>query len=80
MKFWAVLGSQGCREKKLPTAISKQLFRCFFNFCVQKNFELFFDLENIKKPPQKVPYLWQLGGFFLSSPDCPKQPRTSFSF
>ena len=22
MKFWAVLGSQGCREKKLPTAIS----------------------------------------------------------
>ena len=38
------------------------------------------DLENIKKPPQKVAYLWQLGGFFLCSPDCPKQPRTSFPF
>ena len=40
----------------------------------------FFDLENIKKPPQKVAYLWQLGGFFLCSPDCPKQPKTSFPF
>ena len=26
MKFWAVLGSRGCREKKIPTAISMQLF------------------------------------------------------
>jgi hypothetical protein len=25
-------------------------------------------------------YLWQLGGFFLCSPDCPKQPGTSFPF
>ena len=25
-------------------------------------------------------YLWQLGGFFLCSPDCPKQPGTSFLF
>ena len=37
MKFWAVLGSRGCREKKLPTAISMQLFGVFFNFCGQKN-------------------------------------------
>ena len=36
MKFWAVLGSQGCRQKKLPTAISKQLFEVFFSaFCGQ---------------------------------------------
>ena len=35
MKFWAVLGSQGCREKKLPTAISMQLFGVgfFFKYC-----------------------------------------------
>ena len=34
MKFWAVLGSQGCREKKLPTAISMQLFGVVFStFC-----------------------------------------------
>ena len=25
MKFWAVLGSRGCREKKIPTAISMKL-------------------------------------------------------
>ena len=30
MKFWAVLGSRGCREKKLPTAISMQLFGVVF--------------------------------------------------
>ena len=36
--------------------------------------------KKLKKPPQKVAYLWQLGGFFLYSPDCRKQPRTSFPF
>ena len=34
MKFWAVLGSRGCREKK--TVISKQLFEVGFStFCGQ---------------------------------------------
>ena len=32
-----------------------------------------------KKHPKKL-HIWQLGGFFLCSPDCPKQPRTSFPF
>ena len=37
MKFWAVLGSRGCSEKKLPTAISMQLFGVVFStFCGQK--------------------------------------------
>ena len=37
MKFWAVLGSRGCREKNLPTAISMQLFEVVFStFCGQK--------------------------------------------
>ena len=37
MKFWAVLGSRGCREKKLPTAISMQIFWVVFStFCGQK--------------------------------------------
>jgi hypothetical protein len=31
MKFWAVLGSWGCREKKIPTAISMQLFGVVFS-------------------------------------------------
>jgi hypothetical protein len=34
----------------------------------------------LKRPPQKVAYLWQLGVFFLCSPACPKQPRTSIPF
>jgi hypothetical protein len=37
MKIWAVFGSQGCREKNLPTAISMQLFGVVFpTFCGQK--------------------------------------------
>ena len=44
MKFWAVLGSRGCREKKLPTAISMQLFEVVFStFCGQKNIFKFFE-------------------------------------
>ena len=36
MKFWAVLGSRGCREKKLPIARSMQLFEVVFStFCGQ---------------------------------------------
>ena len=33
--------------------------------------------KELKKPPQKVAYLWQLGVFFLCNPDCPKQPKTA---
>ena len=55
-----------------------QLFSADATMFFFLNFKLFFDLENIKKTPQKVAYLWQLGGIFLCSPDCPKQPRTSF--
>ena len=84
MKFWAVLGSRGCREKNLTTAISMQFLGCFFQLFVGniffKNLISFFAHKKLKKPPQKVLYLWQLGGFFLCSPDCPKQPRTSFPF
>ena len=37
MKFWAVLGSQGCREKRLPAAIGMQLFGVVFStFCDQE--------------------------------------------
>ena len=48
--------------------------------CFQKIFFIFFDHKKLKKPPQKVAYLWQLGVFFLCSPNCPKHPRTSFPF
>ena len=39
-----------------------------------------FGQKKLKKPPQNVAYLWQLEVFFLCSPNCPKQPRTSFPF
>ena len=43
MKFWAVLGRRGCREKKLTTAISMQLFWVVFStFCGQKKIRIFF--------------------------------------
>ena len=39
MNLWAVLGIWGCREKRLPTAISMQLFEVVFStFCGQKTF------------------------------------------
>ena len=57
-----------------------QLFSGDATMFFKKNLKLFFDLENIKKPPQKIAYFSQLGVFFLCSPDFPKQPRTSFPF
>jgi hypothetical protein len=46
IKFWAVLGSRGCKEKKLPIAISMQLFEVVFStFCGQKeNLNFFKDI------------------------------------
>ena len=36
--------------------------------------------DHMLNAPQKVAYLWQLGVSFLCSPECPKQPGTSFPF
>ena len=55
---------------------------CNFSVRTQKHFlKTFFKkfaYKKLKKPPQKFAYLWQLKAFFLSSTDCPKQPRISF--
>ena len=69
MKFWAVLGSRGCREKKpLPTAISMQLFGDgFFNFLWAIFFKNPFAYKKLKKTPQKIAYLWHSGVFFFLS-------------
>ena len=46
-----------------------------------KIWNISFAHKKLKKPPQKVAlYLWQLGVFFLCSPDRPKKPRFSFPF
>ena len=45
-----------------------------------KKLKFIFAHKKWKKPPHKAAYLWQLGVFFLCSPDCPKEPRTSFQF
>ena len=44
IKFWAILGCQGCREKTLPTAISMQLFGVVF-YCFEGQFLFYFFLE-----------------------------------
>ena len=44
MKFWAVLGSGGCREKKFPTAMSAYatFWVGFHNFMwARKHFQIF---------------------------------------
>ena len=40
----------------------------------------FFANKKLKKPPQKVAYLWQWQFFSLYSPDCPKQPKIGNSY
>ena len=41
IKFWAVLGSQGYREKKTPNCPGKQLFEVVFStFCGKKNLRI----------------------------------------
>ena len=59
MKFWAVLGSRGSREKKLPTAISMELFEVVFStFCGQKKylkkFQKYFSIRTEKLHNIKV--------------------------
>ena len=71
------------RKKNLPTAISMQLFGVFFlMFSRSKNdFKNFFCPQKIKKTTWKSCLLMAVGSVsFLCSPDCPKQPRTSFPF
>ena len=49
MKFWTVLGSRGCREKKLPIAVCNLLGCFFFNFLwAKKNLIFFFKYFNIR--------------------------------
>ena len=80
------MGSLGCREKKT----SQLPFVCkflgwFFPLFVhvgKKTFLNFiFALKKLKKTPQKVAYLWQLGGFFFSAaPTAQNSPELHFCF
>ena len=48
---------------------------------LQYIFQFFFAHKKLKKPPQKVAYLWQSGGFFLSSsPTAQNSPDLHFRF
>ena len=59
MKFWAVLGSRGCREKQVPTAISKQLFEVVFELFVGKKIKIYF-FKNAEKLHNKEKYFKNL--------------------
>ena len=55
-------------------------FQCR-HYNIFKFFKIFFALKKLKKPPQKVAYLWQLGIFFLSAaPTAPNSPELHFRF
>ena len=63
-----------------------QLLGVFFStFCGQKK-SLFkkkiyiFAHKKLKKPPQKVTYLWQLGFFFSAALTGPNSPELQFRF
>ena len=45
----------------------------------QKSFNLFAH-KKLKKPPQKVAYLWQLGGFFSAALTAQNSPKNHFHF
>ena len=47
-----------------------------FNFF----FLIFFAHKKLKKPPQKVAYLWQLGVFFSAAPPAQNSPELYFRF
>ena len=47
---------------------------CFFKI------NYFLPLKKLKKTPKKLQTYGSWEVFFLCSPDCPKQPRTSFPF
>ena len=55
------------------------------NFSVQmqkylkKKFRFFFAHKKLKKPPQKVAHLWQLGDFFSLQPHLPKTAQNFIS-
>ena len=63
-----------------------QLLGCFFNFLRSKNNFRKITKKNLptkswKKYPKKLHTLMAVGRFFfLCSPDCPKQSRSSFPF
>ena len=41
---------------------------------------MFFCPQNLKKPPQKVASLWQLGVFFSAAPTAQNSPKLHFRF
>ena len=45
-----------------------------------KNFILFFVHKELKKPSQKVAYLWQVGGFFSAAPTAQNRSELHFRF
>ena len=41
---------------------------------------VFLATKKVKKPPQKVAYLWQLGGFFSAAPTAQNSLEVHFPF
>ena len=57
-----------------------QLFSADATMFLKKFKNYFLTLKTLKNNPKKLHTYGSWEFFFLCSPDCPKQPRTSFSF
>ena len=55
----------------LLLALYNVTFHCRRKNIFRKCLKISFAHKKLKKPPEKVAYLWQLGVFILCSPDCP---------
>ena len=57
-----------------------QLFNADAKIFVRKFLKKFFANKKLKKPPQKVAYLWQLGVFSSAAPTAQNSPELNFRF
>ena len=82
IKFWAVLGSRGCREKKPPNCHKYATFGggVFNFFCTKRNrfrkiLKIYFAHKKLKKPPEKVGRF-----FFFAATTAQNSPELYFRF
>ena len=78
-QFWPVLGSLGCREKKLPTAINMQLFSADPTI-VLKIFKMLFWPPKVEKTTLKIFAEFLRSTFFSSTALTAQMAQTEFKF
>ena len=65
---------------KAPLALYYVTFQCGPRNIFRKIKKKIFAHKKLKKTPQKVAYLWQLGGFFSAAQTAQNSPELHFRF